>query len=186
MAILKTSSESQENLAITYRMRMSVPLHTTQNYNGQRSGQHGIHGLWESIIPELEFEQYDYWIDEGLTVWDNPLDRLWSIIVDSHNLLFSVFSAEYCVSEDVNIPKYSYRYRQGRAKRTYSIAFCKQYAELCEGHIEERYKAAVHAVACAWFTCWVNAGKPQFQNQVIPINPSYQDELNHPSSCDHH
>lgn len=31
-----------------------VPLHTTLNYNGQRSGQHGIHGLWESTIPELE------------------------------------------------------------------------------------------------------------------------------------
>ena len=163
-----------------------VPLHTTYNYNGQRSGQHGIHGLWESTIPELEFEQYDYWIDEELSYWENPLDRLWSIIVDSHNLLFSVFSAEYCVSEDVTIPKHSYRYRQGRAHRTYSKAFCARYAELCEGHIEERYRQAVHAVASVWFTCWVNAGKPQFQNQVIPINPSDQDELNYPSSCDHH
>jgi hypothetical protein len=25
-----------------------VPLHCTRNYNGQLSGQHGIHGFWES------------------------------------------------------------------------------------------------------------------------------------------
>lgn len=27
-----------------------VPLHTTENYNGQMSGQRGIHGLWESRL----------------------------------------------------------------------------------------------------------------------------------------
>ena len=133
-----------------------------------------------------EFGQYDYWIDEELSYWENPLEKIWSIILDSHYMLFSVFSAEYCVSEDVNIPKYSYRYRQGRAHRTYSKSFCARYAELCEGHIEERYRQAVHAVASVWFTCWVDAGKPQFHDRVIPINPSDQDELNHPSSCDHH
>ena len=163
-----------------------VPLHTTHNYNGQRSGQRGIHGLWESTIPELEYEQYDCWIDEGLTFWSNPLERLWSIILDSHDLLFAVFSAEYCVSEDVTTPKYSYRYKQGRAHRTYSKSFCQRYSELCKNHIEERYRQAVHAVASSWFTCWINAGKPQFHNQAIPLNQSDKKEINHPSSCDHH
>ena len=64
-----------------------VPLHTTLNYNGQRSGQHGIHGLWESTIPELEFEQYDYWIDEELSYWENPLEKIWSIIPVSYTHL---------------------------------------------------------------------------------------------------
>lgn len=27
-----------------------VPLHTTSNYNGQKTGQHGIHGFWESRV----------------------------------------------------------------------------------------------------------------------------------------
>ena len=147
-----------------------VPLHTTLNYNGQRSGQHSIHGLWESTIPELEFEQYDYWIDEELSYWENPLEKIWSIILDSHNMLFSVFSAEYCVSKDVTIPKYSYQYRQGRAHRTYSKAFCTRYAELCEGHIEERYRQAVHAVASVWFTCWVNAGTVSYTHLTLPTS----------------
>jgi hypothetical protein len=34
-----------------------VPLHTTSNYNGQKTNQHGIHGLWESRIPEQLFDE---------------------------------------------------------------------------------------------------------------------------------
>ncbi|RYF71893.1 MAG: integrase, partial [Cytophagaceae bacterium] len=30
----------------------NVPLHTTRNYNGQLTGQTGIHGFWESRLPE--------------------------------------------------------------------------------------------------------------------------------------
>ncbi|HAZ26009.1 MAG TPA: S1/P1 Nuclease, partial [Algoriphagus sp.] len=33
---------------------LHVPLHTTKNYNGQLTGQEGIHGFWESRIPELQ------------------------------------------------------------------------------------------------------------------------------------
>src|SRR5690606_3261262 len=32
---------------------LNVPLHTTENYNGQLTGQEGIHGFWESRVPEL-------------------------------------------------------------------------------------------------------------------------------------
>ena len=39
---------------------INVPLHTTKNYNGQLSGQEGIHGFWESRIPELLSDQYDF------------------------------------------------------------------------------------------------------------------------------
>jgi hypothetical protein len=32
---------------------LNVPLHTTMNYNGQLTGQEGIHGFWESRNPEI-------------------------------------------------------------------------------------------------------------------------------------
>jgi hypothetical protein len=37
----------------------NVPLHTTRNYNGQLSGQEGIHAFWESRVPELFADNYD-------------------------------------------------------------------------------------------------------------------------------
>ena len=43
-----------------------VPLHTTENYNGQMTGQKGIHGLWESRLVEINAEDYDYFIGEEL------------------------------------------------------------------------------------------------------------------------
>ena len=36
----------------------NVPLHTTTNYDGQLTNQKGLHSLWESVIPELELENY--------------------------------------------------------------------------------------------------------------------------------
>jgi hypothetical protein len=42
-----------------------VPLHTTENYNGQLTNQYGIHGLWESRLIELQAENYNYWIGKA-------------------------------------------------------------------------------------------------------------------------
>ena len=37
----------------------NVPLHTTNNYDGQLTNQKGLHALWESTIPELELSDYN-------------------------------------------------------------------------------------------------------------------------------
>ena len=48
--ILRYSAELGHYLADAH-----VPLHTTSNYDGQKTGQQGIHGFWESRLPELHF-----------------------------------------------------------------------------------------------------------------------------------
>ncbi len=35
-----------------------VPLHTTLNYDGQLTGQKGLHSLWESKLPEMFLAGY--------------------------------------------------------------------------------------------------------------------------------
>ncbi|WP_276479782.1 zinc dependent phospholipase C family protein [Paraflavitalea pollutisoli] len=43
-----------------------VPLHACSNHNGQHTGQHGIHGFWESRIPELLADkEWDLWIGKA-------------------------------------------------------------------------------------------------------------------------
>ena len=39
-----------------------VPLHTTENYNGQLSGQEGIHAFWESRLPEMFSDEFDFFV----------------------------------------------------------------------------------------------------------------------------
>lgn len=46
--ILKASAELGHYVADA-----NVPLHTTRNYDGQLTGQMGIHAFWESRLPEL-------------------------------------------------------------------------------------------------------------------------------------
>ena len=43
-----------------YLADASVPLHTTSNYNGQETGQNGIHGFWETRLPQLFSDEYDF------------------------------------------------------------------------------------------------------------------------------
>jgi hypothetical protein len=50
-----------------------VPLHTTENYNGQLTNQHGIHAFWESRIPELSAESYDHLVGRAVYL-SKPLD----------------------------------------------------------------------------------------------------------------
>jgi hypothetical protein len=47
---------------------LNVPLHTTKNYNGQLTGQAGIHGFWESRVPELLTKNYTFWVGKAAYV----------------------------------------------------------------------------------------------------------------------
>ncbi len=47
-AIMKNSAEIGHYIADAH-----VPLHASSNHNGQFTNQRGIHGFWESRIPEL-------------------------------------------------------------------------------------------------------------------------------------
>jgi hypothetical protein len=57
-----------------------VPLHTTTNYDGQLTGQKGLHGLWESYIPELGINEYDLYAKHKAVYLKNPAEALWKDI----------------------------------------------------------------------------------------------------------
>ncbi|MEL7161152.1 MAG: zinc dependent phospholipase C family protein, partial [Bacteroidota bacterium] len=62
-----------------------VPLHTTENYNGQLTGQTGIHAFWESRLPELfADEEYDYFVGKAEYI-ENPREYYWDIVLKSHS-----------------------------------------------------------------------------------------------------
>src|ERR1044071_4100677 len=63
--ILRISSELGHYVADAH-----VPLHTTSNHNGQKTDQHGIHGLWESRLPELFFKDYDMFVGHARYIND--------------------------------------------------------------------------------------------------------------------
>ncbi|MCF0041827.1 zinc dependent phospholipase C family protein [Dyadobacter fanqingshengii] len=137
-----------------------VPLHTTRNYNGQLTGQEGIHGFWESRLPELFAENYDLWIGQAM-YQDNVASVAWQTVADSHAATDSVFLFEKQLSASFPTDKkFSYELRNNVLTRTYSLEFSTKYHEMLNHQVERRMKASVKMVGDIWFTCWINAGQP--------------------------
>ena len=88
-----------------------VPLHTTENYNGQLTGQRGIHGLWESRLVEINAEDYDYFVRKIKYV-SNVQDVAWEAVRTSHLALDSVLRIEKELTKEFpSDQKYSYEQR---------------------------------------------------------------------------
>ncbi|MFZ9236027.1 MAG: zinc dependent phospholipase C family protein [Algoriphagus sp.] len=139
---------------------LNVPLHTTQNYNGQLSGQTGIHGFWESRIPELQAKNYSFWVGKASYVTD-PQQALWEAVYQAHAQVDSVLKFEKLVTEKVPASqKYSYEERGGQTVRVYSREFTEAYALALDGQVERQMKRAIKMIADFWYTAWINAGQP--------------------------
>ena len=154
--ILKLSAELGH-----YMSDAHVPLHATSNYNGQKTNQHGIHGFWESRAPELLAEkEWDFFIGKA-TYINKPLDFIWERVLESAAAADSVLMFEKILSEDFPPDqKFSFENRNGRTIRQYSAAFTRAYDKLLNGMIERRMRQSIYAIACFWYTAWVDAGQP--------------------------
>jgi hypothetical protein len=143
-----------------YCADIHVPLHTTQNYNGQLTGQRGIHGLWESRLPEVFGEEYDYFVD-SIQYIPNVLKFAWKIVAHTHEKVDSVLNIEkkltLSISDDV---KYSYEKRGNLTVRVYSRAFCEKYQSALQGMVERQMRRSITALGSLWYSAWVDAGQP--------------------------
>jgi hypothetical protein len=138
----------------------NVPLHTTENYNGQLTGQHGIHGLWESRLPELLVGGYDCFVGKAEYVY-SPQERAWRAVAEAHAAVDSVLLFERQLSGRFPADKkYSYEQRGNTTVRVYSRAFAEKYHQMLDGQVERRMRASIKMVADFWYTCWVDAGQP--------------------------
>lgn len=138
----------------------SVPLHTTENYNGQLTNQKGIHGFWESRIPELFSEDYDFFVGQAEYI-EEPQNYIWDVVESSHNAVDSVLSFESNLNEEYpSDRKYAFDNRGNRTIKTYSKEYSKEYQDMLDGMIERRMRSSVTSVGSFWYTCWMNAGQP--------------------------
>lgn len=164
--ILKYSAEIGHYVADAH-----VPLHTTENYNGQMSGQKGIHGLWESRLVEINAEDYDYFVGKA-QYEKNVLDFAWKAVKGSHIALDSVLSFELKISNTLpSDRKYAYERRGNTTIQTYSKEFCLLYHNALNGMVERRLKQAIISVGSIWYTAWVDAGQPNLRD-LQQIKPS--------------
>lgn len=159
-AILRNSTELGHYIA-----DMHVPLHTSRNHNGQLTNQVGIHGFWESRVPELLAEsEWDFLIGKAVYISD-PGAFIWARVLESAAAVDSVLRIERNLAAVFPADaKYSFEERNGLIVRQYAAAYTRRYDELLNGMVERRMRQAIFAVASFWYTAWVNAGQPELRH----------------------
>lgn len=155
-----------------------VPLHTTENYNGQLTNQRGIHGLWESRLVEINADQYDYFVGKSMYI-QNVTHFAWEAVEGSHRALDSVLRIEKELTTIFpSDKKYSFEQRGNATIPVYSFDFSQAYHQKMNGMVERRMQKAVLAVGSIWFTAWVDAGQPNLAAlQNIPPSKSLLEEM---------
>ena len=159
---------------------LNVPLHTTKNYNGQLTGQAGIHGFWESRVPELLAKNYSFWVGKAEYVSD-PQQALWETVARAHSQVDSVLRFEKILTQQFPVDqKYSYEERNGLTVRVYSREFTNAYALALDGQVERQMKRSIKMIADFWYTAWVNAGQPDLSK--LPNSVEAQQDSLRPNS----
>jgi len=156
-----------------------VPLHTTSNYNGQKTNQYGIHGFWESRIPELFADaSYDYFVGKPEYI-ERPSTYFWNVIFESHKLVDSVLSIEWALRSAISADQQICPdVRQGKQVLTQCREFAAAYQANMRGMVERRMVAAIHAVASSWYSAWLDAGSPDLtEMDVKPALATDEEEL---------
>jgi hypothetical protein len=139
----------------------NVPLHVSVNYDGQLTGQKGLHGLWESMIPEIELEKYDLRSKHKAHYLKHPEKAVWKAIRQSWILLPDVFAKEKEVSASfTDSTKYRVQLRNGKEYKSYTSAFAKAYSAKLGKTINKQLVRSANLVADFWYTSWVDAGCP--------------------------
>lgn len=147
-----------------------VPLHTTLNYNGQLTGQKGIHALWETRLPELFGAEYFLAVPEPIWI-PNVSAWTWARIQESHAAVDSVLrldrEAVAAWSGDLVV-----REQRGRVvQQQRVVSWCKGYHDQLDGMVERRWRASIHGVASLWWSAWVEAGQPNLEGVLGAIPP---------------
>ena len=155
-----------------------VPLHTSENYNGQLTGQEGIHALWESRLPELFWDRYDLFTDQA-TYLPDPQKKAWEAVVTAHKAVPAALGLEKQLSKDFPaMQQYSFEQRGGTLQRVYSYAYAQAYHTLLAGQVERQARAAIKLIGDFWLTCWVDAGQPELgtlQEHPLPAQELQED-----------
>lgn len=166
--ILRVSAELGHYIADA-----NVPLHTTENYNGQLTGQEGIHAFWESRLPEMFSDDYDFFVGKAEYISD-PQPAAWRAVISAHNKVDSVLLEEKKLAQRFGDKKYSFETKGRQTVKVYSREYSKEYHRILKGMVEQQMRASIKMIGSFWYTAWVDAGQPDLK-ALIDYRPSEEE-----------
>jgi hypothetical protein len=144
-----------------YVADIHMPLHTTSNYDGQRTGQRGVHRRFETELPARYDSLYQL-TPEAVNVIENPLEKAFTIALDGYRLIDALYAADLRAQEGIPEDQlYTIEERNGRRYYVYHETYYRQFHDALGGMVENRLQMAAQHVRDFWYSAWIKAGKPE-------------------------
>jgi len=128
-----------------------VPLHSVVNYNGQVTGQDGLHSRWETELFERN--------RAALTIAPAPAKG----IANPRDFMFEVILASYRATP--NVLESDLKAAAGR--EFYDDAYFEAFAKGTLPNLERRLNDSITAVASMIIGAWEQAGKPAIPAEAV-------------------
>lgn len=155
-----------------------VPLHLTQNYNGQLTGQTGIHALWESRLPELFANHYNCYAGKARYI-ENPLNEAFRICRATFKRVDTVLRFERILNKTYpQDKKYELVLHGKKQINDYSAAYSFAYHKMLKGMVARQMRASILSVGSFWYSAWVDAGQPDLNKLIAqPLSDDQKTKL---------
>jgi S1/P1 Nuclease len=142
-----------------------MPLHTASNFNGQLTNQKGVHALWESQIPGMFGNGYNFKTEGARYIPDIPAET-WSIIAHTHSLEDTLLYIEKQTRQGFNKGNMYKKDTSGNTVLSYnqpvfSDEYARQFNNAMNGMVEMQLRLSIQDVANYWYTAWVAGGSPE-------------------------
>ncbi len=147
----------------------NMPLHTSSNHDGQLTDQKGIHSFWESRIPELFGESYNFKVEKAEYIKD-VASQTWSIIKKSHSLVETLLQVDRTTKATFDFQKLYKKDDKGEfvlnkyKQKIQSNEYAEAFHKALNGMVENQMRNSIKDVADFWYTAWVNGGKPNLDD----------------------
>lgn len=143
-----------------YIADIHMPLHTCANYNGQLTGNEGVHFRWETPMV-MQYVDHIKPVNEAEVISD-PLEMAFAIVKESYQVYPLLLSAD-------SLARTPLTKIQADSLNTYEkLSFEDEYLSVLYSEtadiVHDRLNKSAERIASFWYTCWVKAGSPKIGN----------------------
>lgn len=145
-----------------------MPLHLTSNYNGQYTGNSGIHSTYESSMISMYLNQITY-SGDSVKIIPNINQYVFDYIYYNFNYVVTILEADdYAKTKATSSSSTTYKHALWEKTGTLTI---------------DLFKNASHALSELIYNAWLEAGSPTLPNGIINVsNEDYNTKIrNYPN-----
>ncbi len=147
------------------------PLHCTENYDGQFTGNYGIHSRYETSMINAYLFSINVHHDTVQYI-SSPLDFAFEYIYHSQSLVDSVLAAD----------TYAKTATGWNGTGTPPANYYPALWQKCQAFTIDQFQRATEDLASLWYTAWVNAGlSTDVEESLVNIPSGFELMQNYPN-----